>query len=592
MFNEVLSTVEGKVDESFSLVGETSDGIEVYETSEDLNGLSYIEKINVFRQNFYDENSPHYLGKKVRFQLKGETYFAEIDRFTQRENTNKINPGRLNQWDKAKINMGASGDFLLLLENSRYKGREKNTNQKKNDAHKKTDSFDYFVKTIYVDGKPYNVVVNIRREFTGGKFVYEVKLKKNKEFSQLGPQTEIIRRRPKVQNTRLSENSKGRIPQTDPPVKKDTESYSIPENSYTEYDKPITMDDVNILRSIGRKSINDFTSEDIKKSQKWAHKFYKELGTKSPFFRAWFGDWRASQNEDFVSVLSTVNKEGKNPRGEYRNNDTGWNIVSSSVGYDETISHSGKDKLSLLAMRNIDKIIENAILLDTEISEYGRGKKSIYTAFMHKFYVPIKIAGKLCIAKMAVDESYSPGHVETNKKIYHVRSIEIETPSSVEISDEHYTPIIEDDASKVSISELFSLVKQYDKEFNPKSVNHHLLNEDGTPKVFYHGTPDSFNRWNGSEETEDEAFTVFELGHGDSKNPSKAGTYFTDSKKLADYYTLYGGETTKAKALYVVSAFIGEKGYKKITSKKQILGASCVYRKRCWKLLRCELKGS
>ena len=52
------------------------------------------------------------------------------------------------------------------------------------------------------------------------------------------------------------------------------------------YDKPITLKDVDILRSIGRKSINDFTSEDIKKSQKWAHKFYKELGVKSPFFRA------------------------------------------------------------------------------------------------------------------------------------------------------------------------------------------------------------------------------------------------------------------------------------------------------------------
>ncbi len=42
--------------------------------------------------------------------------------------------------------------------------------------------------------------------------------------------------------------------------------------------------------SIGRKSINDFTQEDIEKSQKWAYKFYQQLGTKSPFFRRWFGD--------------------------------------------------------------------------------------------------------------------------------------------------------------------------------------------------------------------------------------------------------------------------------------------------------------
>ena len=53
---------------------------------------------------------------------------------------------------------------------------------------------------------------------------------------------------------------------------------------YEDYNKPITLADVEILRSIGRKSINKFTADEIKKSQKWAYKFYQELGTKSPFF--------------------------------------------------------------------------------------------------------------------------------------------------------------------------------------------------------------------------------------------------------------------------------------------------------------------
>ena len=47
---------------------------------------------------------------------------------------------------------------------------------------------------------------------------------------------------------------------------------------YSDYDKPITVYDVEVLRSIGRKSINSFTSEDIQKAAKWAYKFYKELG--------------------------------------------------------------------------------------------------------------------------------------------------------------------------------------------------------------------------------------------------------------------------------------------------------------------------
>ena len=43
-------------------------------------------------------------------------------------------------------------------------------------------------------------------------------------------------------------------------------------------------------------------------------------------------------------------------------------------------------------------------------------------------------------------------------------------------------------ADAISISDLFSLVKQYDKKFNPKPVNPLMLNDDGTPKVFYHST--------------------------------------------------------------------------------------------------------
>ena len=108
-------------------------------------------------------------------------------------------------------------------------------------------------------------------------------------------------------------------------------------------------------------------------------------------------------------------REGKNPRGQFRNNDTGWVINSSSVGYDETISHSGADKKSVRAMQNIDKIIENSILLNTETSEYGRGKKSIYTAFMHKFYALVDIDGKPYLAKMSVDESYSRGRMKPIK---------------------------------------------------------------------------------------------------------------------------------------------------------------------------------
>jgi hypothetical protein len=285
-------------------------------------------------------------------------------------------------------------------------------------------------------------------------------------------------------------------------------------------DDTIEAEDVDVLRSIGRKSVNNFTSDDIKKSEKWAKKFYKELGVKSPFFRAWFGEWRAHERFNYVNVQKMERREGKNPRGQYRNGDTNWIINSSSVGYDETTSHSGRDRKSIIAMQNIDKIIENAILLETEVSEHGRGKKSVYTAFMHKFYALVDIDGIAYLAKMAVDESYSPGQNETNKKFYHVRAIKIETVSSVGIGKSH-TPIMEQTASDISVADLYEFVKRFDKDFTVADpVSKEVLNEDGTPKVFYHGTNSDFS--------------VFDLARsGSNFGATSTGLFFFTDKKNA-----------------------------------------------------------
>ena len=297
---------------------------------------------------------------------------------------------------------------------------------------------------------------------------------------------------------------------------------------FVEYNKPITKADVDVIHNIAAKtpeiSVNKFTKQDIETTQKWAYKFHQELGKKSPFFRAWYGEWRAHERSNYVDVQAMERRDGKNPRGSYKNNDTGWIINSSSVGYDETNSHSGKDKKSIIAMQNIDKIIENSILFDTEISNPGRGKKSIYTAFMHKFYAPISIDGKAYIAKMSVDESYMPGQNDTNKKFYHVRAIKIETAPSVGIGESH-TPIMESTVSKYSIADLYEFVKGYDQEFTTApEISPLLLNEDGTPKVFYHGTNAEFN--------------TFEKGHKRTRGRLNFGEgfYFAANKKYAENY--------------------------------------------------------
>ena len=60
----------------------------------------------------------------------------------------------------------------------------------------------------------------------------------------------------------------------------------------TREDAVIKEKDIRNIQSIPRKSVNDFTSADIEKTEAFARKYYNEMGNKSPFFRAWFGDWR------------------------------------------------------------------------------------------------------------------------------------------------------------------------------------------------------------------------------------------------------------------------------------------------------------
>ena len=84
----------------------------------------------------------------------------------------------------------------------------------------------------------------------------------------------------------------------------------------------------------------------------------------------------------------------------------------------------------------------------------------------------------------------SKEQVISKRRAYNVDKIEI---SPVAVS-QVYKPAVTtsdingEEISTYSISDLFKIVKQHDKNFHPKPVNQALLNEDGTPKVLYHGT--------------------------------------------------------------------------------------------------------
>ena len=266
-------------------------------------------------------------------------------------------------------------------------------------------------------------------------------------------------------------------------------------NSYSdeEWNKPITPRDVEAVQSIGRKSINAFTSEEIRKTQKWAHKFYRELGTKSPFFRAWFGDWRAHDNSktNIVSVPAIDISQAVLEKGDYYISDTGWTVYAGKTLNDDTRHHSGGNRINVKSLNVINTILDNAILLDTVVSEPNTNKKSVNTAFLHKLYTPITYDGKPYIAVSTVEEYYNETSSGVSRRAYNLKAIKTE-PAGGQLGNNSSSSVPVTD-STISISDLYSLVKTYDKDFTAAhDVSPELLNEDGTPKVFYHGTGANF----------------------------------------------------------------------------------------------------
>ncbi len=314
-------------------------------------------------------------------------------------------------------------------------------------------------------------------------------------------------------------------------------------SNYLEYDKPITLKDIEVLRSIGRKSINEFTSKDIEKAQKWAYKFYKEqkLGTKSPFFRAWFGDWREYDDVSRVHTVTVptidISQAFLEP-GDYKIEDVGWTVHAGKVLNDDTRHHSGGNRINVKSLNAIRDILQNAVLLDTIVSQQDTNKKSANTAFLHKLYTIITYDSKPYIAKITVEEYYNETIKDVSKRAYNLKAIKIE-PTGGQLGNDSSSSV-PDISSIKSISDLFALVKQYDKEFSPKTSNPLLLDENKEPRVFYHGTNADF--W---------AFDENRIGSGATLFASQGkGFYFTENKQAADKY---------AKGARVIEAYLSLK---------------------------------
>ena len=248
----------------------------------------------------------------------------------------------------------------------------------------------------------------------------------------------------------------------------------------TREDAVIKEKDIRNIQSIPRKSVNDFTSADIEKTEAFARKYYNEMGNKSPFFRAWFGDWR----ENDTTPLKIADKKDSS-RGITKNIDTGWDINVSGKVFNETKGHKAPNNQHALPYLNyINSIVENAVLLDSYTIPEEK-TKSNQSAMMHSLYAIADMGNGRELLKLYVEEINDVNSDGTIKRAYQLQNINKVPLRSNEFRENPLAPSTQ--RNDIMISQLFALVKSLDKNFQPRESSK-VVNEDGTPKIVYHGT--------------------------------------------------------------------------------------------------------
>ncbi len=136
-------------------------------------GLTWDER----KAKYLDVMKNEYRGRTAKFERNGHTYYAEFDQGSIRKpvyGDNRSSPNGV----KALIKAGADGDVFDLVENSEYRRSRPNTKD-----HTDADYFDYFVKTVQIDGKVFDLVADVEKKYgDDGGYVYTLALTDNKKI--------------------------------------------------------------------------------------------------------------------------------------------------------------------------------------------------------------------------------------------------------------------------------------------------------------------------------------------------------------------------------------------------------------------------
>ena len=146
----------------FSLIGVSNDGLEIYETSLATQQLSESQK----KKQYLALIKNQYRGRTARLERNGHVVYVRPD---IQEAGKPIYGDRRSAANGAKAlrNSLADGDVFDLLENAEYDRSSRDTKN-----HKNADYFDYYVKTVQIDGKVYDLVADVKRAYGNSDGLY------------------------------------------------------------------------------------------------------------------------------------------------------------------------------------------------------------------------------------------------------------------------------------------------------------------------------------------------------------------------------------------------------------------------------------
>lgn len=247
--------------------------------------------------------------------------------------------------------------------------------------------------------------------------------------------------------------------------------------------------------------------DDAAAAQAW-----REKGVESPWFKRWFGDWRAAAK---LNALREVNgsQQAKEAAKSFlddplTNLDSGIAATVSATSLSKMLSRSAwggsmSVPAHMRAVGNLDTLFPLAVLRQSR-SDRNRNAD---VAAMHHFEVPMPFEGQVLRVKILAKQLAAK---EQGTRLYSVEAVEIRKPAS-----------FEGEPAETASSQLAGFRDKFDALLDAvKGKVSKVVDADGKPLVVYHGTANDFvvfnadqkERWSGTRQNGGFYFTESPVG--------------------------------------------------------------------------------